>query len=44
MINTLYVAGSKSNFPGLEEQNINLDYVQNGMIALVLSNQAILIP
>ena len=34
MINTLYVAGSKSSFPGLEEQNINLDYVQNGMIAL----------
>ena len=34
MINTLYVAGSKSSFPGLKEQNINLDYVQNGMIAL----------
>ena len=24
MINTLYVAGSKSSFPGLKEQNINL--------------------
>ena len=34
MINTLYVAGSKSSFPGLKGQNINLDYVQNGMIAL----------
>ena len=34
MINTLYVAGSKSSFPGLKEQNISLDYVQNGMIAL----------
>ena len=34
MINTLYVAGSKSSFPGLKKQNINLDYVQNGMIAL----------
>ena len=34
MINTLYVAGSKSSIPGLKTQNINLDYVQNGMIAL----------
>jgi len=34
MINVLYVGGKEVNLPVLSGMNVNLDYVQNGMIAL----------
>ncbi len=34
MINILYVGGKEVNIPQLSDTNVNLDYVQNGMIAL----------
>ncbi|MDC3166260.1 sigma-54 dependent transcriptional regulator [Candidatus Marinimicrobia bacterium] len=34
MINALYVNGNKSSLPGAKEKGINLDHVQNGMIAI----------
>ena len=34
MINALYVNGAKSILPGVKEAGINLDHVQNGMIAI----------
>ena len=34
MMNILYVGGKEINIPQLSEMNVNLDYVQNGMIAL----------
>jgi len=34
MINVLYVGGKKINIPQLSKVDVNLDYVQNGMIAL----------
>ena len=34
MINALYVNGNKSVLPGVKETGINLDHVQNGMIAI----------
>ena len=34
MINALYVGGDKKGIPEISESNIQLDYVQNGMIAL----------
>mgnify|MGYP001416776226 FL=1 len=34
MINALYVNGAKSILPGIKEAGINLDHVQNGMIAI----------
>ncbi len=34
MINALYVNGTKSILPGVKEKGINLDHVQNGMIAI----------
>ena len=34
MMNILYVGGKKTNISQLTEMNVNLDYVQNGMIAL----------
>jgi len=34
MINVLYVNGTKSILPGVKEKGINLDHVQNGMIAI----------
>ena len=33
-MNILYVGGKEINIPQLSEMNVNLDYVQNGMIAL----------
>ena len=34
MMNVLYVGGKETNISQLTEMNVNLDYVQNGMIAL----------
>ena len=34
MMNVLYVGGKETNISRLTEMNVNLDYVQNGMIAL----------
>ncbi len=34
MINALYVGGDKKGIPELSSQDVDLDYVQNGMIAL----------
>ena len=34
MINVLYVGGKEVNITVLSGMNVNLDYVQNGMIAL----------
>ena len=34
MINVLYVGGDKTDIPEISDNNICLDYVQNGMIAL----------
>ena len=34
MINVLYVGGNKTGIPEIADSNIQLDYVQNGMIAL----------
>ena len=42
MINALYVGGNKTGIPEISESNIHLDYVQNGMIALVWCKVVIL--
>ena len=34
MINVLYVNGTENILPGVKENGINLDHVQNGMIAI----------
>ena len=42
MINALYVGGNKKGIPEISDSNIQLDYVQNGMIALSAAKVMIL--
>ena len=42
MISVLYVGGKEMNIPQLSGMNVHLDYVQNGMIALMVQSETLM--